>query len=963
MDVTIEGAGDVEVDPGTPLAEVLRITRAPAAVWCGGTRLDPGHRAGVAPLVHGALLRAVPGPSTTPPAGPHLEVVAGPDAGGRLEVTRATAVVGREGAFALADPRLSRRHLSLDSHGRVRDLGSRNGTVLVRGARRRRLGRVGRRLRAGDLVLAGGTALRWIDPGHDAGETPRPHAAGARHAPLLMGLLGGTAGALALAVATGRWELAAVALAAPIALAGAAGVRGRTPRVPEPVGAEALADLPLPIAIRGTAHRARGAARALALARGAALPARLDEPWMRWMGPRLAEGAVTVRPPGGTPPSEARSVIDVDAGTLTVDGREHAWLASIVSPETADVGARARCVGQEEALPRVVRWAELGAVPTAGTRFATPLGRGPGGPVILDLDRDGPHALVAGTTGAGKSALLETLVAGLAHGHGPDRLAVALIDLKGGAGLGACAALPHACGLLTDLEPASARRALLGLAHELRQRKAALARVGYASWAQWVADGAGASADRPPPRLLVVVDEFQELGAMDPGFLPELARLAAQGRSLGMHLVLATQRPAGVVTPAIRANVATVIALRTANAAESQDLVGDAGAAALPASAPGRAVVVTPHVRVTMQTALPLAQARPPARPRARPAAAGPSLVDAAASRWAGSEAPRRLWLDPLGATERPTPGSFGWIDRPAERAREPLRWDPASGPLVVIGPRGSGRSATLGAVAATLPGAVSLPTDPREAARTLALASDAGIPALLIDDAERACEQLEPWMRGAREALESLARTVPLGLAGGPGWGARWASRAGLAVVLTGLDRVEQVLWGVPPPLVSLVPTPGRGVAITARGAGECRIGPPDEAPGRVLVRPLECGAGLPAAAIGVIGDQARPWFPGPGRVVVVGYPGAAREAMADALRGAGAAASVGAHADPAAPAEVVLSPTPSRLRELGVHAPPGIADPAPADGRVAVRTGTVWEAAQLRPGAARGSGVGGGP
>ncbi|WP_062516067.1 FtsK/SpoIIIE domain-containing protein [Demequina gelatinilytica] len=965
MDVTIEDAGDVEVDPGTPLAEVLRIARAPAAVWCGGTLLDPGHRAGVAPLVQGALLRSAPGPPTVPPTGPHLAVVAGPDAGALLEVAHGAAEVGREGALALADPRLSRRHLSLDATGRARDLGSRNGTFLVRGARRRRVGRIGRRLRAGDLVLAGDTALRWVEPGHDADKTPRPHPAGARQAPMLVGLLGGAAGALALAVATGRWEIAAIALAAPLALTGAAMVRARAPRPPEPVGAELLADLPLPIAIRGTPHRARGAARALAVARGEALPPRLDEPWMRWCGSRLPDGAVTVLPPDGSPPSEARCVIDVDARTIAVDGRERAWSPSIVSRETADVRARARCAAHQEALPRMVRWAELepgpaAEDPTAGAPFATALGRGLDGPVVLDLDRDGPHALVAGTTGAGKSALLETLVAGLAHGHAPARLAVALIDLKGGAGLGPCAALPHTCGLLTDLEPASARRALLGLAHELRQRKAALARAGCASWAQWVARD---PSDRPPPRLLVVVDEFQELGAMDPGFLPELARLAAQGRSLGMHLVLATQRPAGVVTPAIRANVSTVIALRTANAAESQDLVGDASAAALPASAPGRAVVVTPYARVAMQTALPLAQARPPARPRARPEPAGAGLVHAATVRWAGAARPPRLWLDPLRGDERPAPGALGWIDLPAERAREPLRWDPASGPLVVVGPRGSGRSAALAAAAAAVPGAVSLPRDPREAARTLALAPTSRIPALLVDDADRACEELDPWMRGAGDALESLARSVPLALSGGPGWGARWASRAGLVVVLTGLDRVEQVLWGVPPPLASLVPEPGRGVAIAARGAGECRIGLAAGAPPRVLVHPLVCPADLPAGALGVIGDRARPWLPGAGAVVVVGPPEAGREAVAEALRRAGASASVSAHGDPGAAVEVVLAPTPARLRGLGAQVPPGIAVPSPPAGYVAVRTGTAWEAARLRPDAAGVSAVDGGP
>ncbi|WP_268871174.1 FtsK/SpoIIIE domain-containing protein, partial [Demequina mangrovi] len=394
----------------------------------------------------------------------------------------------------------------------------------------------------------------------------------------------------------------------------------RVPPEPVPVGSERLADLPLPVAVRGDAVSAQAAARALALGHAAALPAPLDEPWTRWLARRLDERAVTLT--AGAAPSEARTVLDVGDGTVAVDGRVEPWQPSLVSAATAETLARAHASRGHVGLPREVRWAELSRPEPSPGRLLATLGRGDDGDVTLDLDADGPHLLVAGTTGAGKSALLETLVTGLAHDHAPTRLAIALIDLKGGAGLGACAALPHSRGLLTDLEPSAARRALLGLAHELRARKELLASAGSTSWTDL---GSRGGDDEPPPRLLVVIDEFQELGGMDPGFLPELARLAAQGRSLGMHLVLATQRPAGVVTPDIRANVATVIALRTASAAESQDLLGDASAAALPADAPGRAIVATGTVRRTMQAALPLAQRRAPARKRGASGSPGPS--------------------------------------------------------------------------------------------------------------------------------------------------------------------------------------------------------------------------------------------------------------------------------------------------------------------------------------------------
>ncbi|WP_062317622.1 FHA domain-containing protein [Demequina maris] len=947
MVVTIEGAGDVEVDPGTPLGTALAAVGAPAAVWCGGARLDGGHRAGRPPFVEGALLTLSPGPDPSPPGGPHLRVVAGPDAGAILSCPRGELVIGRDGARPLADPALSGRHLALDAAGRVRDLGSRNGTLRVRDGRTRRVGRRRRRLRHDDLVLAGASALRWIDPSATADDAARAPVAPPRPATLLAGLGGATAGAVAVGAATGRWTVALAMAVAPLGLVVAALARARRhASPPRPVGIEALAGLPLPIAVTGP--QARGVVRAIAVARRAAAPPPLHEGWMRWLDDTLGDGDLRLVPAGGDPSSEAATVIDTALGEIRRDGRPAPWHVAAVAPRTADALARAQASARAAALPAVVRWADLpppAPPPGPARRLVARIGLDARGPVDVDLDGDGPHLLVAGTTGAGKSALLETLVAGLALGHDPDRLGIALVDLKGGAGLGGCAALPHVRGMLTDLEPASARRALQGLAHELRERKRALAAAGLPSWAAWEA-----GPEAPPARLLVVVDEFQELATLDPGFLPELARLAAQGRALGMHLVLATQRPAGAVTPAIRANVSTVIALRTATTAESQDLVGDAAAAALPASAPGRAVLLSPHGRTTMQTLLPLADPRPRVRPRGAPEPASRSLAGVAAARWRDAPASAPLWLAPEPAG-RPVPaGALGWLDLPERRSRVPLVWRPTAGPCIVVGPRGSGRSGTLDAIAAAVPGAARLPSDPREAARTLALAASVRPPALLVDDAELACAALEPLVRGAAQALEDAARIVPVALACGPGWGTRWAARAGLVVVLGGLDRVEQALWGVPPGLAGLEPEPGRGVAVTARGAGECRIVRTPAAPGAVLVRPLACPPDLPARAVGVVGDEARPLVLPRSGVVVVGPAGPARDDALRALASAGVEAGVGARVGSGADVEVVVEPTPMRLRELAIIAPPGVAEASPPRGRVVVRRDGVLEAAQLR-------------
>lgn len=219
-----------------------------------------------------------------------------------------------------------------------------------------------------------------------------------------------------------------------------------------------------------------------------------------------------------------------------------------------------------------------------GHGLRTVLGVGSGGaPVSVDLVRDGPHVLVAGTTGSGKSELLQTLVTGLALGRSPDELSFALVDFKGGASFGACGRLPHVVGQVTDLDPGLAGRALAGLRAELHRRERLLATAGVAT-----------IDDLPRgrlARLVVVVDEFRALADDLPDVVPGLLRVAAQGRSLGVHLVLATQRPAGAVSADVRANVTLRLALRVVDVADSRDVVDAPHAAHVPASIPGRLVL------------------------------------------------------------------------------------------------------------------------------------------------------------------------------------------------------------------------------------------------------------------------------------------------------------------------------------------------------------------------------------
>ena len=207
----------------------------------------------------------------------------------------------------------------------------------------------------------------------------------------------------------------------------------------------------------------------------------------------------------------------------------------------------------------------------------------------ISICGDGPHFLVAGTTGSGKSEFLRTLAAGLAASHPPDRVNLLFIDFKGGSGLGPLTGLPHCVGMLTDLGAAEVDRTLVSLRAEVRRREELLARAG-------VPDLAGYEASPAPgpavPYLVIVIDEFSILVDEAPAALAELMRIAAIGRSLGIHLIMATQRPQGAVNADIRANVTTCIALRVQTVPESMDIMGSGLAAAIPIARPGRAFLV-----------------------------------------------------------------------------------------------------------------------------------------------------------------------------------------------------------------------------------------------------------------------------------------------------------------------------------------------------------------------------------
>ncbi|WP_018653547.1 FtsK/SpoIIIE domain-containing protein [Actinomadura flavalba] len=445
-------------------------------------------------------------------------------------------------------------------------------------------------------------------------------------------------------------------------------------------------------------------------------------------------------------------------------------LAERVSPAWAERVARAlapvRDVSREdaaEAIPADVRLLDLLDMPdptaehvlrswsaTGGRTTRVPIGAGLDGVHRLDLRADGPHGLIAGTTGAGKSELLQTLIASLAVANRPDELTFVLIDYKGGAAFQDCAKLPHTVGMVTDLDGHATERALESLAAELRRREEIFLAAGAKDLDDHN-DLRASDASLPSvPRLLLVIDEFAAMVTELPDFVTGLVDIGRRGRSLGVHLLLATQRPAGVVTADIRANTNLRIALRVTDAEESTDVIDAPDAASLAKATPGRCYVRSGAGEVRLVQSARIGGRRPGAGPSsgpsvrpvpwdelgrglpgpAEPADDGTMVTDLAVLVQAVDEAARRLriarqpspWLTPLPEQIRLTPrtaagGSvvdvppipFGITDLPAVQSREPLLLDLASGGhLYIAGAARSGRSTALRSLAGSLAGACS---------------------------------------------------------------------------------------------------------------------------------------------------------------------------------------------------------------------------------------------------------------
>ncbi len=489
-------------------------------------------------------------------------------------------------------------------------------------------------------------------------------------------------------------------------------------------------------------------------------------------------------------------------------------LARFHDPERMDRGELPRRVRLVELLDGIdaedisMVWKRT----AAETSWAAPIGIGPDGIVEVDLRLDGPHALVGGTTGAGKSELLRTLVVSLATSLDPGRCNFVLIDYKGGSAFDACADLPHTVGLVTDLDEGLAERALICLDAELRRRETVLRSAGVSS----LDDLTEALGGPRLPRLVVVVDEFAAMAAELPDFVDRLVDVAQRGRSLGIHLVLATQRPSGVVSESIRANTDLRIALRVQSPVDARDVVDDPTAADIPRSRPGRAVMRLARGTTVVQTAYTGGSAAVrERRVRCRPfllqagsesdgaEAAGPSdlerLVEsvARAAFESGVRAGPSPWPPPLPdevyRTDLPSTPSrpvIGVVDDPARQRRTPLEWSPDDGHLLLFGLPGSGTTTAL----ATLVLAVSDGDDPPhvyvvegEERRLRLLEGLGNVGAVVgVDDDERLLRLVR--MLGARRVATSEGGAHPEG-GGHP-----------TVLVVDGLDVVLDALEAIDP-------------------------------------------------------------------------------------------------------------------------------------------------------------------
>ena len=371
-----------------------------------------------------------------------------------------------------------------------------------------------------------------------------------------------------------------------------------------------------------------------------------------------------------------------------------------------------------------------------------PIGFAADGPLELDLVADGPHTLIGGTSGAGKSELLQSMVASLAANHSPERLNFLFVDYKGGASSQVFERLPHTVGYVTNLSADLSVRALTSLRAELDRRMALME-----GRAKDLPEMLERHPDEAPASLVIIVDEFATLAKEVPEFVAGVVDIAQRGRSLGIHLVLATQRPSGSVNENILANTNLRISLRVLDRSESTAILDSPEAADIPVPLRGRGLVrLGPRHLVEFQSsfagaAMTRGDERHPVRvgtfdrPDAAPVAsttvedAGATHLDVVLDAIADANErlqlspSRRPWRDVLPEVitldalwESASPGHelagldagrhvvIGMLDQPESQDQRPAVVDlEESGGLLIHGSGGTGKTTALRTIAAAL--------------------------------------------------------------------------------------------------------------------------------------------------------------------------------------------------------------------------------------------------------------------
>lgn len=865
-----------------------------------------------------------------------LTAVRGPALGLCWELT-GTRVLGRAGDIAVDDVALSRHHLRLRARGRTvrcADAGSANGSYRRALGVRRRIGCTWTAVTRSTVLEAGSGAYRVTRRPGPLRE--RRWGADALARVLVPLAMAAAMVPFALGGPPWRWVLIAAPLAGAVLL-----LRGTTAEImrsshpahvllasregrafhAEPVVPRELRTMRRPLGGTGWCIPGEDAEqRAIWLAGFLAVHndpdvLRVTSPWLTTYG----SGLEVRFDPRGTGPTTGQAMVTwLRTPQWAMVLRPPAWAAA--GPAWARALARAR-----EESPAPVR----AAVPGPGeirrrwersrADLAVPLGVDEDGPVVIDLAGDGPHALVAGMSGSGKSELLTTWLLELAQRNAPTLLHLILVDFKGGAAFNHLEALPHCVGVLTDLDAGSTTRALASLRAQLRVRKRRIAARGCREVQEF-----NRTAPDPLPLVLVVIDEFRALSLDHPELMEQFLHLANQGRSLGIHLIAATQRPAGAVGPDLRANMPLRICLRVAEAADSLDVLGVPDAARLD-PVPGRGLVLRDGLR-------PLQVVWSGDGETVR------HTVSTLAAAWDGPPA-TPLWCPPLPRLIPPTacdPTRLGLADEPDELRQRPVGLPAA---LLVLGHPRSGRSTTAAraaAVAAAEGDEVWLVTSDGSAAGVDAcntrvvgrvlrhLSVPGGDRTLVLDDVElwmdahdalhgagSAAAVLGEFIRTARATGTRVVVTAPPDLAH-----ARWAAPLSTRLHLRGVDAASAVAAGVPRSLVTEVTgplVPGRGVILPDGVVVQVAQAPPGPTGSPPWVLPA---ASEPAPRPGEVvlgtGAEGTCSVPATGDITIIGPPGTGRTSLARLVHDQypGSALHDGESTEGHAPAVVTVTP-----------------------------------------------------